>query len=269
MKEQALDIVKDGVTTVEYPPEIHRRVEEAAKLWQDFCALPEGVKSRFTIDDDHIGVGYEIDEHGRINFDYMHGGRADMEALLEAADEPVVSNFIQSADELCSNMPAMIDELGELIESKGVDGFKETATRSRDNAFLRFLYYPEQPEGAIIAEPHVDHSGFTFHLFETTEGCERLTLNKASWKPLPVADGEAVAFAGMQTQLVSEGRVKGLSHRVSANKVSSQNGRIAIVCFVGLEGVARYNKAKYGSLQKMEPGFNYNMQQDKFEQLFS
>ena len=79
----------------------------------------------------------------------------------------------------------------------------------------------------------------------------------------------AAAFAGMQTQLVSNGEVKALCHRVIANEKSFQVGRLAIVCFVGIKGVPLYDKRTHGRLQEFEPGFNYNLAPEKFAQLFT
>lgn len=164
----------------------------------------------------------------------------------------------------------MIQEFGNRIENEhNTSGFSQLAKISAPNAFFRFLHYPGgRGEGDIIAEPHVDHSGFTFHLFETTDGCERLTLDGKGWVSLPVADGQAAAFASMQTQLVSGGEIKGLTHRVIANKTSAKGGRYAIVCFIALANIPMYDREIHGRLQEMTPGFNYNMSQEDFRKLF-
>jgi len=72
----------------------------------------------------------------------------------------------------------------------------------------------------------------------------------------------------MQTQLVSQGEIKGLAHRVIANETSAHVGRYAIVCFIALEGVPHYDRATHGRLQEKEPGFNYAMSPTEFERLF-
>ncbi|HMH69892.1 MAG TPA: 2OG-Fe(II) oxygenase family protein, partial [Candidatus Saccharimonadales bacterium] len=132
-----------------------------------------------------------------------------------------------------------------------------------------FLHYPSgQTPGGTIAEAHTDHSGFTFHLYETTDGCQRLTLDTRQWQSLPVAEGEAAAFTSMQTQLVSGGEIKALSHRVLANETSSQVGRFAIVCFVALKDIPAYDKRTHGRLQEFTPGFNYDLTPEEFTKLF-
>lgn len=273
---ERLNLQRDGVEMVAYPKALHENIQEVAKLWQAFCTLPPEVKRLFATNDHQSGVGYETKDgsghHGDMkeNFDYSRKGRDDLHEALSNTDNQVAHNFITSIEQLGALAQPMIEDFGTQIEnSYGISGFHALTKESAPNAFFRFLHYPgERNPSAVIAEPHVDHSGFTFHLFETTDGCERLTLATKEWISLPVADGQAAAFPSMQTQLVSNGEIKGLCHRVIANEISAKIGRYAIVCFIALAHTPSYDRKTHGRLQEMTPGFNYDIPQEDFRKLF-
>lgn len=275
MSEKSHTLKEDGVKMVDYSPQLHDSVESAARLWQEFCALPQEVKQVFAGTDKQWTVGYEAKDGSgqngdrKENFDFLVKATGDLRRAAETVDEPVARQFLSSVEVLGEQAKPMIEAFGRDLEADyGVDGFGDLAKKSAANAFFRFLHYPSgQTVGGTIAEPHVDHSGFTFHLFETTDGCERLTRAR-EWKSLPVADGQAASFASMQTQLVTRGEIKALPHRVVANETSARMGRFAIVCFVALADTPSYDRKTHGRLQEMTPGFNYDMPYDEFKTLF-
>lgn len=163
----------------------------------------------------------------------------------------------------------MIIVYGKHVETTyGIDGFAVEAAASADAAFIRFLHYPPTLVGTIIGEPHVDHSGFTFHLYESTDGCERLSHDKKAWLPMPVEPHKAAAFPSMQTQLFSQSKLLGLCHRIIANETTDLTGRDAIVCFVPLVHMPAYDRHTHGRLQDMTPGFNYTSDPTVFESYF-
>ncbi|MDB5176413.1 MAG: hypothetical protein JWN75_81 [Candidatus Saccharibacteria bacterium] len=261
----------DSVEMITYPEDLRTKVLYAAALWNDFCQLPLSTKQMLATNDTQSGIGYESkDKEGastdrKENFDFNLSGSQELQNKVTEINDNTVSTFVKTIQELQSGLLPIIQQFGKDVDD---ELFETIAIKSADNAFFRFLHYPAGAGvGELIAEPHVDHSGFTFHLFETTEGCEMLDQNN-EWRPLPVNHDQLAAFGGMQTQLVTEGKIKGLSHRVRANETSSTEGRFAIVCFVALKGIKKYNKKSYGRLQEMEPGFNYHMQRDEFEKLF-
>lgn len=275
MTEKLPTLKDDGVKMVDYSSQLRESVEAAALSWQDFCALPSDVKQQFGGADKQWTVGYESKDGSgpngdrKENFDFSVAAVATLRQVLEGVDEPAARQFLASVETLGEQAVPMIEAFGRELEADyGVDGFGDLAKKSAGSAFFRFLHYPSgQAVGGTIAEPHVDHSGFTFHLFETTDGCERLTRS-GEWELLPVADGQAATFASMQTQLVTRGEIKALPHRVVANETSARMGRFAIVCFVALADTPSYDRKTHGRLQEMTPGFNYAMPYDEFKTLF-
>jgi len=267
-----LNIKDNGVEMIRYEPNLKQSVQVAAKLWAEYCALSELEKRELAMDDAHSGFGYELKDgsgiHGdrKENFDFTHKG---YESLLESTNNTTAQKFIRAADNLSGQIKPMIQTFGKRVDSAlARKGFEQVAAQNENNTFFRFLHYPAGTEiGSIVAEPHVDHSGFTFHLYESTGGCEYLTQRR-HWQPLPVESGEAVSFGGMQTQLATNGGIEALCHRVVANQKSSRDGRIAIVCFVALANMPTYNRSLHGRLQEKRPGFNYGIDNNKFRELF-
>lgn len=273
-----LNLRDDMVEMVDYPEAVRQSVDEAAREWREFCALPDDIKDEFAAEDAHLTVGYESKDGGgnngdrKENFDFSFSplGEGFLERVVERSGNDTATRFVAAIRKLQQQMIPMIEAFGERVENNyGVEGFAEIARQSAPNAFFRFLHYPAGGEvGDTIAQPHTDHSGFTFHLAETTDGCERLTPD-GRWEALPVGEGQAAAFASMQTQLVSGGEIKAMTHRVMANEESARIGRHAIVCFISLAGTPGYDRKTHGRLQEKEPGFNYTMPIDEFRTLFS
>lgn len=273
---ETLNLRDDMVEKVHYPIEVRESVEQAAEFWQEFCDLPDEIKLAFAGDDPQLTVGYEAKDgigknaDKKENFDYSLRGAEKLNTLLAQVNNETAAQFIQAIKTLQQQMTPMIEAFGERVENEyGVEGFAEIAHRSAPYAFFRFLHYPAGGEiGDTIAEPHVDHSGFTFHLAESQPGCEQLTFDR-EWQPLPVASGEAVVFPSMQLQLVSGGEIKGMTHRVQCmNQATVDMGRYAVVCFVALDGVPVYDRKAQGRLQEKPLGFNQDMPDDEFRQLF-
>lgn len=273
--ETQLSLKTDGVEMVDYPAETKRNVELAAAAWGKFLELPNDIKDIFTADQLQSGVGYERKGNGereskdiKENFDITAAGLAELAQKASGVIE--AQEFISIAKELFESVEQMATAYGQHVESAyDIPGFASEAAASASSAFIRFLRYPPVSVGTLIGEPHVDHSGFTFHLYESTDGCDRLSFDKESWLPMPVEEGKAAVFASMQTQLFSDGKLTGLCHKITANEVTSRIGRVAIVCFVPLINTPSYDRKTHGRLQEMTPGFNYSIAPTAFKSLFT
>jgi isopenicillin N synthase-like dioxygenase len=269
MAEKLYNLKEDYVETVEYPLEIRESVDSAAALWEQFCKLPDEVKQAFGAQDAQWTVGYEAKDGSgtkgdrKENFDFSVSGLEHLREVAAGTGNPTAVAFIDTLASLSEKMVPMIESFGGQVEREyDVPGFADIAQRSASTAFFRFLHYPASGiVGEEIAAAHVDHSGFTFHLSESTDGCYRLTA-EGEWVPIPVDEGQAVVFASMQTQLVSKGELKAMWHEVRSNEESAQIGRYAIVCFVALDGQPSYDRKTYGRLQEWEAGSTYQYGMD-------
>lgn len=273
--ETSVSLTHDGIEVVDYPVETQLNVAYAAQAWENFLQLPAAHKEIFAAKELQASIGYEKKGSGeressdiKENFDIT---RRSLTELVEKADShEATMMFLRAADNLFDSLETMVIEYGRHVETTyGVTGFATEAAASSGSIFVRFLKYPPVPQGTVIGEAHVDHSGFTFHLYESTGGCERLSFDKKSWLPMPVAPDKAAAFASMQTQRFSNNILRGLCHQIIANHTTSLIGRSALVAFVPLVNVPSYDRKTHGRLQEKTPGFNYDIDQMAFRKLFT
>lgn len=277
MSESLLSLKTEGSALLQYDPQLQASVVRAAQTWKQFCALSIESKQFFATNSDSAGSGYEFKDgtgknaDHKENFDVAPIHTDYLESLVSDIDHiDVRSEFIRSAMDLANQMEPLAAHFAELAEKQlNLDGFTDEVRASSATTFVRFLhYFGDRSIGDLIAEPHVDQSGFTFHLYETDSGCERLNPSTNTWQSMPVAVGKAAVIPAMQLQLRSNGELKALSHRVVATDATKDVGRFAIVCFVRLAHTPNYDKSRHGRLQEREPGFNYIMDQPDFVDLF-
>lgn len=267
-----LNLATDGITMRDYSAELREAVEQAATAWREFVALPDETKDALAMQDAQFGVGYERKFTGeresadrKENFDVTQQG---IEAIRNSAPGQA-ARLLETSASLLELLEPEVAEFGQFIEQAyGVQGMAKVARASAANCYVRYLHYPATSEGTMIGEPHTDHSGFTFHLYESTDGCERLALDRSAWLPMPVEPGKMAVFGGMQLQLASRGKLTALCHKITANRDTAQYGRIAMVCFVKLENIPTYDRKTHGRLQEKPAGFNYGMPIETFRPLF-
>lgn len=271
-----LHLQTNGIEMIPYPKTTRAAVHSAAEAWKTFLALPQHSKDLLAADDPHITNGYERTTIARYrgndskeNFDITRQGIAAMRQLDSLP--PAAHALLDACDTLLDQLVDVGDAFCNHIENDyGIAGFRKTGNQSARNRFVRLLYYPPVPEGTIVGEAHTDHSGYTFHLYESTDGCYGLSVDDAtSWFAMPVAPNEMAAFGGMQLQLMSRGNIRALCHKITANKVTARKGRIAIVCFNLLDNVPTYDRTTHGRVQEKRPGFNYHMNTTDFSKLFT
>lgn len=273
MEHPLTSLTHDAVTMVDYPAMLREEVEQTGELWQQFCALPPEEKELFTATSIPSGAvhGYE-DKDGtgpnadrKENFDVTPGYNA------AAADNPIAASFTKAAADLAASVADLAVSTARQIEADSeVANLGEIVKVSHASVFVRFLhYFPKTGTGQSLAEPHTDQSGFTFHLYETAPGCERLDPTTRTWQPLPVETRQTALFPAMQLQLLSGSELKALCHRVTTTEETRRKGRFAIVAFIRFAGVPEYDKKTHGRLQEMKPGFNYDMSVKEFAQLFT
>lgn len=273
-----------GPWHVTYPEQLRTDVSSAAKAWEAFCTLSPQTQDLFKATNFFDGVGFErktgdgsAESHEshdfKLNFDINQAGLDELRSiarLIDGNEGLIAKRFINCAATLVDSAQPAIQEAGDHIATlASMPKFNDLAGRSAPNAFFRFLYYPKgAAPNSTIGEPHADNSGFTLHLFEDTGGCEYLDEDKKTWHPMPVADGQATAFASMQTQLETNGAVDALWHRIMANETTADHGRTAMVCFVALDGVAKYDRKTHGRLQEWESGSTYGKDPGVFSEYF-
>lgn len=269
-----MNLIEHSTEHVPYPPELQLAVQRAAMSWRNFLSLPSGMKASVLSSDSQSGVGYERKLSGereshdhKENFDITQPG---IDQLRTRTTEPTILQLLEDSEQLLWRLNPVAQKFCDHVEAAyNVPGFGEKAAHSASNRFIRYLWYPPVDEGTIVGEAHTDHSGYTFHLYESTGGCYGLSPASRNWFAMEVDDDEMLAFAGMQLQLMTSSYVKALCHEIRASSIAAVSGRLAIVCFNRIESLPAYNRSQHGRLQDKVPGFNYSMPAEAFTDLFS
>lgn len=261
--------------TVPYSQSIEARVKQTAQLWKEFTKLSVSQKSLLLGERSAVKTfGYElatgeaVTEDRKEHFDVAFS-LDDLSTSFETlnkvyAEASSALDFFESVRLLSEDLRGLASSFLTQLEEINV------RINNNDLAFyLRFIhYYPGAQAGEIIGNPHLDNGGFTFHLYESTEGCESFD-NDGNWKPLKVPNKQALVIPGFQLQYTSKGKIIALPHKIIANQITSNEGRVAIVCFVHDKSQPSYNKKKFGRLQEKIPGFNFQLSKSALQAYFS
>jgi isopenicillin N synthase-like dioxygenase len=264
-----------GFVIVPYLPPLRRAVESTVASWKAFCALPAEVKNKLPYSNNADGVGYEMKDGSgpkgdrKENFDLTLAGKQWLLDAGEKAQNPAALEFVRDAVSLVSHLKPLVLQFAREAEREfGIAGFEAEVDGSEDAFFVRFIHnFEGGMPGEEITTAHTDQSGFTPHLFESSPGLRCLTRG-GKWIEMPVSVGETVIIPSMQMQLRSGGKLKALCHRVVATDITAREGRYSAVCFVQLKHTPKYDKARHGRLQEKTPGFNYEMPEAAFADLF-
>jgi isopenicillin N synthase-like dioxygenase len=264
-----------GLVTVPYPYYLQTQLELAVRYWQEFCSLPVEVKKSVPYSNDSAGFGYEQKTGSgpngdqKENFDVTDSAYNHVITSPEVYSHPTVPLFVINAFALIRHLRDEITAFAKELEREfGLAGLVQEVSKE-DAYFVRFIhYFGNRQVGDELANAHVDQSGLTFHLYESAEGFQYLPYRRKRWVDKEFGSNQTLIIPNMQMQLRSEGRIRGLCHRVVATDSTVSSGRFSAVCFVMFRNTAQYDKAKYGRLQEREAGFNYNMPFEEFHKLF-
>ncbi|MES2213591.1 MAG: 2OG-Fe(II) oxygenase family protein [Patescibacteria group bacterium] len=275
MKTSISDLQKKGYVAFPYPMDLRSAVDETAKLWKKFCALPLETKLSLPYSNNTAGVGYELKEgvgnkaDKKENFDVTLAGIEWLETHIKSLGNHEALEFVEKAIGLLAPLKPIIYAFAQEVEREfGLAGFTDEVSASENSFFIRFIHcFGGREVGEVITAGHPDQSGFTPHLFESSPGLQCLNYDGV-WEPMPVSRGETVIIPDMQMQLRSDGKLRALWHRVVATTETAEIGRYSAVCFIQLKNTPKYNKEQWGRLQEMEEGFNYNMKPEEFAKFF-
>lgn len=276
-----------GYAEAQYPKYMRDIVQQVAKAWDDFCALPREIRKQFPYNSDSMGSGYELKEtvgenlDQKANFDVSLGHASWLRETARTIGNEVITSFVEGALSVLENLRPVILDFAETVENEAcVEGLLQEVRDGHDLWFLRFIDYPAgKKSGEVMATPHVDQSGFTLHLFESVEGLQRYDQEpptpytpektyQRGWGFVGGRRGITMISVNMQLQLRSQGRLKALCHRVITTNNAPEKGRRSAVCFVGFKNTPKYDKKRHGRLQEFPVGFNYDMPIEQFADLF-
>ena len=268
-----------GLVEVRYPEKLKKSVEEVVDSWKIFCALPNDIKAKFAYTgkvDAEFGSGFELKlqpgatKDLKEDFHVLLQDRTRLSLLAKDIGNEQAMKFINNADQLINLIEPLISEFAQGLETNfQLSGLKKEVLDSKSNWTLRFLHYFGGREVAEqVGHAHADKGGFTLHLYESDNGLQYLDLNDKQWKEMPISENGTVIIPSLQMQVRSKNEIRALCHRVVATEETAKTGRYAMVCFIDLPQTPKYNKEVYGRMQEFGPGFNYEIDRDKFSSMF-
>jgi len=259
-----------GFVSFEYPQGLRTAVQTALESWQLFCTLPLEQKRLLSGGDRVHDFGFMCrNDKGPVadRKELFHALRANFPQLLPKAAkvcDPRATAFIRAVDTLLeATAPTVRAFAASVEEAYGLVGFTKLVMESQPHWTFRYLHYPKG--SAVLAHPHADRGGFTFHLAETEGGGEYYSFDK-QWLPWPVSAERTIIFPSMELQHYSNGAMKALWHRVLPVEHST-NARYAMVVFIDFQGLYRFDDSTH-RVQNFAPGFNYHLPFKEFAGLF-
>jgi len=269
------DLKSQGIVRVEYPPHVRKLIVDAVEAWKVFCTLRLELKQSRPYSDPSTGVGYENKDGSGLrgdrkeNFDFALRGAEWLSCNRDSLPSEALA-FLDKAKRAVIAVRDIIHTFAAEVEAQyDLKDFYDEVVDSDELFFIRFIHYQGDREiGDETATAHVDQSGFTLHLFESAPGFQCLTYGDKQWQDVAFDGRDTVIIPSMQMQLRSNNAIKAMCHRVVATAETASAGRYSAVCFVQLRWTAKYNKDRFGRLQEKTPGFNYNMNEQVFANMF-
>lgn len=264
--KEFLDLYNNLFAVIPYPEELADEVLVVAELWREFCALPQDVKSQFTILGQHEdwNSGYiarstkeNHDEKEYYHFQPNHleiVSSLDVEHVFE--QYPVVKEFLESCDSVVRRLKDFVHNHASKLAQNNEhlrdlpDQF--LAGFEKNYSLLRFLHYTPDPKSELLAEPHFDIGGMTFHVYENSEGLQFMDWD-GSWKDAPLIEGSTVMFNAYGLESMSDGVLQRTWHRV-VPKEGQAKERYSGVFFADFPDNPNWDTTKLGraKFQPME-----------------
>ncbi|MBX4197932.1 2OG-Fe(II) oxygenase family protein [Candidatus Parcubacteria bacterium] len=274
----SVDLAAAGLINISYPLQIRDKVEQTVQSWKWFCELHSDIKKSFAYENEGNldGAGYELKlDKGstkdlKEDFHYNEKSFDRLRRTANDSKEPHAFSFIFDAKDLVQALTSFVSDFADGLEGLlDLRGFRQEVIDSRPNWILRSLhYFGDRQPGEMLATPHADKSGFTLHLFESHLGLEYLDMATRAWREMPMAEGQTVIISNQQLQYKTQGRLKGLCHRVIATEETAKVGRYSMVLFVPLLQTPKFDTRGKGRQQDLPPGWNYDISHEEFSQYF-
>lgn len=263
-------LTRDGFVSVAYPASLRPVVVNAMSSWQEFCTLPDEKKRLLSGGSRLRDLGYmrRQDQGQRAdNKELFHAKLSTLDMLNERAkllEDRRALKFMYATGELLVAVLPLIREFAAGAEERfGLRGFTKEVEQSQQHWTFRYLHYLG---GEMLAHPHADRGGFTFHMYEDAAGGEYLDADGA-WQAWPVDHERTIIFPSMGLQYRSKGQMKALWHQVVPTPETRVKGRYSMVAFIDFAMGHRYDDT-VKRVQDLEPGFNYRIEREAFEALF-
>lgn len=263
------DFANDGYISMPSSEKMHQLILAFIKAWRNFCDQSLRHKKLISFENDR---GYE--HKGQEHFDQKENFHFSLDYRFENNFNPSQDdeNLLRLARILLMEMQSVIIDTAQTLRRITGEDFEKHALDKRGLTLRALHYFPTKKD--LLAKPHPDKGGHTFHLYDSVPGLEVLWPkdwgDKPSWQSVVTSGEKIIIFPGLLGQFVSKGELKALCHRVKANEASSVHGRYSLVMFNDYHEYSfRYDKGVHKSTQKvLGNGENYTMPFEDFAKFF-
>ena len=247
---------------IDYPADLAHHVEHVAALWKIFCTLDQDIKDQFDFDGDDWDFGYikkgsaeNEDQKEYYHFSKHHGGLLIKHDVTAVADKhPEATEFFAAAEDLYKEVVLFAIAHGEKLALNNplLETLPEQLARgyNEHKGVIRFLHYTPPVDAEILADPHFDIGGMTFHLHESANGLQFMDWD-GSWRDAPVHEGKTELFSGYGLELLTDGIIQRTWHRVIAGENKGVE-RFSMVLFCDFPDVPGWDSAVRG-IARLEP----------------
>ncbi len=261
--KEFLDLYNNLFAVIEYPQDVAKQVAGSHPLWKEFCELPQEVKDMFHFGGDDWNYGYikkgsreNEDQKEYYHFSFHHKQLLEKHDLLGAVEEyPVVKKFFSYCDNLFDLVAGFAHEYTEVLaqENEHIASLPEQTKKGFEGPFgvIRFLHYTPPEDAKVLAEPHFDRGGMTFHLYESQDGLQFLDWD-GTWRDAPVLQDKTVLFSGIGLEALSGEVLQRTWHRVIADKHATSPERYSIVLFCDFPDMQVRDRKRDG-IARLEP----------------
>lgn len=263
------DLQKTGYSFVKISKADLNTIKEFEAIWEQFVRFPRNQKEKILYQN---GGGYEFKAKG-VTFDEkenFHLKHNDYKRIIDStvgsdtAFRGAVGVYLQfGLGTLEIYKKIMLDVAGELQHLVECD-IKSEIEKSSPNWPQRSLFYLPGQSDSTIADSHPDKGFITIGSFASCRGLQICNPKTMEWESVSIPYQHVLIMPGIQSQILTNSKIKALWHRVVNSPESVVNGRFSQVVFCDLDGQPKYNKEKYGSTQEKDVGFNYCIDHDTF-----
>ena len=224
--KEFLSLYNDLYAVIDYPQALSEEVHYVAELWKDFCSLPHEIKKQCSFKAQHEdwNSGYILREgkgHDHKEYYHVQPNHNDLVYKHELnqlmSEYPIVKEFFQSAESVVGKLRDFIEHIAHDLsrDNKHLENLVEQFRSGYEQNYgvLRFLHYTPDPKQTVIAEPHFDIGGMTFHVYESNPGLQFLSYN-LQWMNAPLIEGKTLMFNAYGLERLSGGVLQRTWHRV-------------------------------------------------------
>lgn len=258
--EAIREFLEKSWTHLVAPPETSRLIDEAVRWFlNEFLPEPDAYKDQWTFPHKSRPKerGWVVQDGERAVDEYGQLGQSDQKVYLHfyrdlpdklrgrGVDFSRHQKWLETCEQIYRLCSSLVQEFALALEKNVPDcqiaKLLGPQSSGEDNV-LRLLTYraARADNNQVIGQQHRDKSALALDLWESGPGLAGgLTAKEKSFTPLASEPNQPMIHAGVKLEQLTQGRIKGLWHRVvhSGERYHQQAIRVAVIFFAHPDGV--------------------------------